>query len=284
MAVLKTGTTNLVADNATTKDGKKRVEPTVVDITSNTLKAGKKSKLDPTEDAWSYSAPPAKGAYSLKVFLAKDAFKQGFFDPQDEDSVFYEGELECKIVSDKPDEDGFTVFGRVSTKIGRGKNISTMAGLLVRMGFKIPDEATPLQLARMLKAAIAKEPVLHNCLCDWSGWSKNDEKVIYTSMDDFPEDEEGNPMHEVTITNKDGGREKIKATLKIREWGTKAKSTIAEAPKAVKASQAATPAPAIRKTKPAPPAPVVVEEEEETVEVAASGDGEEEEITLEEDE
>lgn len=281
MAVLRTETRNQVADNVN-KDGKnKRPEAVVVDITSNQLKAGKKSKLDPTEDAWSYSAPPAKGAYSLKVFLAKEAFKQGFFDPQDEDSVFYEAELECKIVSDKAEEDGFTVFGRVSTKIGRGKNISTMAGLLVKMGFKIPEEVAPLQLARMMKAAIAKEPILHNCLCDWSGWSKNDEKVIYTSMDDFPEDEEGNPMHEVTITNKDGGREKIKATLKIREWGSKAKSVVAstEAPKPASSPKPVSAATTPKSKKQAP----LPEPEEETEQETLMPDKDDEEISLEEE-
>lgn len=285
-----------------------RVEPTTVDLNATGLKAGKRSKLDPTEDAWANSAPPPKGEYTLKVFLAKDGMKMGLIDLKDEDSVFYEAELETKVKHDNPEYDNFTVFSRVSTKIGRGKNISTMAGLINKMGYKLPDEATPLQIAKLLKAAIAKEPVLYNNMLDWSGWSQNDNKVICTSMDDFPEDEEGNPVHEFTITNKDGGREKIQAKLKIRVWGSKKANPVAttagkangkavvedtgEAEEAIQPvsakAKAATPAAApkgLATGKPKPkaqpaPEPDIEEETEEVEEVAAN---EEEELALDED-
>lgn len=285
-----------------------RPELKSVDLNATGLKAGKKSKLDPTEDAWANSAPPPKGEYTLKVYLAKDGMKMGLIKPDDEDSVFYEAELETKIKHDNPEYDNFTVFSRVSTKIGRGKNISTMAGLINKMGYKLPEEATPLQIAKLLKAAIAKEPVLYNNMLDWSGWSQNDNKVICTSMDDFPEDEEGNPVHEFTITNKDGGREKIQARVKIRVWGSKKANPIAagkpngkavvedteeaeEAPanvKPVSAKTGKTAAPAAPKGpstgKPkakAQPEPDIEEETEEVEEVAAATD--EEELALDED-
>lgn len=291
------------AGNVTRTSREERgVEAKPVDLSDASLKQGKKSKLDPTEDAWSRTAPPPKGEdYTLKIFLAKDGMKQGLIDKNDADSIFYEAELECKTVSENPDIDNFTVFGRVSTKIGRGKNISTMAGLINKMGYKLPEEATPLQLAKMLKAAIAKSPILYDCHLDWSGWSKNDNKVVCSSMDDFPQDEEGNPVHQFKISNKDGGKEEITASLKIRVWGNKRKGVTgsvggstgasktakqvvedtgegeeapAPAPKVVKASATAKP-----KAKAKEPEPEVIEEEL----VEGAGEEEEGEIVLDEE-
>lgn len=214
MAVIKT--MNTQTQKANDRDDKTKP----VDLSDNSLKSGVKSKLDPTEDAWSRTAPPPKGDYDIKLFAGgKDAWRQGLIDENDEDSIYYSCNLECKIVSENKEYDGASLFSTVTTRIGRGKHISTMAGLIKKCGYKVPEEATPLEIARLFKKVLAKEPILRGNECDWEGYSKADSKTIFLSMDDFPEDSEGNKRWRVTRTTKDGSREEIVASLRIKLWG-----------------------------------------------------------------
>lgn len=294
MAIITSNNTNSKVDSK----GKKMLEDKVIDLSDASLKSGKKSKLDPTEDAWARTAPPPKGDYNLKLFLAKDGFKANYTDPEDLDTIYYIADLECKIQSNDKEVDGFTVFSKVTTRISRGKNISTLAGLIVKCGYKLPEEATPLELIKMLRKVLATEPILRDCHCDWNAWSKNDQKNIYTSMEDFPEDEEGNKRHQFSISNKDGGREDISASFKIKEWGSKkgkqggttsnASNGSSEGPKQVKRTEVDTgstetvevveeaPKPRARKsqaaTPPPPPVEEVVQQQEEEEELLLSDD------------
>ena len=62
-----------------------------------------------------------------------------------------------------------TVYATVSTRIGRGKTISTAAGLLVKLGYKLDPnkEYTDLQMAKNVVIALKKEPIIPNNWLDW---------------------------------------------------------------------------------------------------------------------
>lgn len=211
----------IVKANQNQTDNEDKNKPVVVDWSNvNALPKGKKSKLDPTEDAWEMSAPPPKGDYDLKLFVSGNS---GWTilnrEPNDDDTAFYSCNMECRIVSEDKDIDNYPVFGTVTTRIGRGKNISTMAAMIRKCGFKCPDEATDLEVAQVFRKVLAKEPILHGCELDWQGWSKEDKKVVFMGMDDFPEDSEGNKKFRVVRTANSGVREEIVAQLKVKTWG-----------------------------------------------------------------
>ncbi len=199
----------------------KKTEAKVVDPFDASLVRGTKSKLDPTEDAWEFSAPPPGGmAYKVQLFPQKDkGFIQDQADPKDADSIFYAVNMECRVT--EPSEyAGIPVFSTVTTKIGRGKNISTMAGLISRLGYKLPDEAEPLQLFQMLAKILRKEPI-GEVVLDWRG-SYQDSKEkwhnVFNSMKDFPKNEDGEYEHVVMHRTVDGEKVQIRAQLNIKEW------------------------------------------------------------------
>src|SRR5574337_452433 len=88
-------------------DGKQKYQPKVVDIMNDkSLAAGTKSKLDPNEDAWEFSAPPVAGDYWIQLHLAKDAVTQHHIDPDDTTSpIYYTIAIEAKTVDCKVKED-----------------------------------------------------------------------------------------------------------------------------------------------------------------------------------
>jgi hypothetical protein len=185
---------------------------------------GASSQLDLKEDAWEFGAPPPRGLYDLKLFPAKECCKWGYIDPKDKTGLFYTINMECKIVSDNTDYDGIPVFGAVTTRIFRGKNISTAAGLLVVLGYKVPNPATDKQLAMYAEAALKKERVAKAEL-DWRGAysykdPKNGQDVwenVFNHFEEFPPDPEkpGMRKHLVTIANKTGGVAEVRAQLRL---------------------------------------------------------------------
>ncbi len=209
----------LQSKNRTADDSKEASKLKAVDLSDKSLKTGVKSKLDPTEDAWEFSAPPDMGRYRLKLFLGKEGFQQGLRDEEDSNSVYYQANLECKIVSDDSETNGYSVFATVTTKIGKRKNISTMAGLVGKCGYKVPTEATDLEIAKLFKAVLAKEPILGAEL-DWeAGYRDGKDWVrVFSSQEDFPEADGGGYEHVCRVTRKDGGKEEVRAQLKIKEW------------------------------------------------------------------
>jgi hypothetical protein len=223
MAVIdtKNKTRNLTSDAADSSTTSSDDQGKVVDIFSQKgLPTGKKVKLDATEDAWAYSAPPPAGPQDIKLFLAKEAVKLMPLDKEkemDDDNSYYSISIEAKIVSDDPSLKNITVFPRVNTIIGRGKNISTAAGLVVKLGYKLPAEASDFEIAKLLCLAIKKEPVT-KVEFEWQGWSKTDKKVVYPNMASFPVDELGNHMHIVEYKCKDKSVEEIRAQLKVDHW------------------------------------------------------------------
>jgi hypothetical protein len=200
--------------------GREVIELVPVDLTQVKL-IGKVSKLDATEDAWEFSAPPDPGAYKFKLFLSKDGFKQGRYDPRDAEVVYYLCGVEAKLVSDNTEIDGFTVFAYFSTRIGRRKNISTMAGMIVKMGYKLPNEASDLQIAKMFSQALKKEPIVEGEL-DWRGAYQESEGKkewinVFRTYAEFPEVDKVR-QHVTMVNDKGGNKHEVRAQATVKRW------------------------------------------------------------------
>ena len=211
MAVLDKKNSQIGKVSDTTDKAEGESKGTVVDVlVDKSLPTGDKVKLDASEDAWEYAAPAPTGRYSLKLFLAKDGVK--LYDDDPNRAAIYGIAIEAKIVNSHGGEfDGSIVFPRVSTAIRRGKNISTAAGLISKLGYKIPAEADHLTIARLMVQALKKE-------LDWKGWSKTDNRNVCNSMEDFPKDETGNPKWQFEYKTSKSTTEDIKAQLNVVHW------------------------------------------------------------------
>ena len=187
--------------------------------------------LNLDEDAWSFGAPPPHDVYSLKCFPGKEFIKIGKVNPKDAKSAIYiVANLECKVVSDNEEYDGTTAFVRLSTRVGRGKNISTMAGFLVKLGYKetlskavAAGKLTDKLVAQYLEAALKKEPVI-KAECDWRGSysftnAKGEEEWVnkFNHYEEFPENPEkpGTKLHTVMVQGKDKENHEVRAQFQV---------------------------------------------------------------------
>lgn len=229
MAVISTKTSqeSRKADTTENEDKKKGFANEGQDIDIFTTKGvfeGDVVELDPTEDAWKRSALPHRGLYFIKSFPPKQRFTV-LRTSDDKQLQWWEVSMESKIVECiDPELDNTTVFPKVSTYIGRGKNLSTAGGWIIRTGYTLPKDGklNHLDVATVTAKIIKQEPV-NLVLIDWSGWSEKDKRVVCKSMIDFPVGPDGLPMDEFTHTANDGTPEQIKATLKVRFWCQKKK-------------------------------------------------------------
>ena len=227
------------------------VAPKTIESLKDLLIEGEEVEMDLEEDAWEFGAPPPKGDYDLKLFLAaKDGYKVGYDTPGDENSMWLQFNLECRIVNSKNGEyDDIPVFTRVNTKFGRGKSISTMAGLIVKLGYKIPNRLAPKKLALYMDAALKKEPVVRAEI-DWRGaysYKDKDGKDVWENVfnryEQFPNDPEkpGSKLFICEVTGKEGRKVEVRAQTQINRFygkgeGGKVKGVVA-APKFVEASK-----------------------------------------------
>lgn len=200
----------------------KQSEGRVVDILQDkNLPAGEKRKHDVSEDAWEYSAPPPAGRYSIKLHPAKDPVIIYDTDRQGNAmNPIYSISIEGEIVNSPGGEyDKVRVFPRVSTAVGRGKNISTAAGLLAKLGFTkaLENELEDKSLAVLVMKALMKE-IVTDVEIDWQGYSKEDKRVAYRGMHKFPQDANGQPQHIVEYITKAKVTEDIKASLEVTHW------------------------------------------------------------------
>jgi hypothetical protein len=203
-------------------------KPVVVTDIAQVKARGRKVTMDLTEDAWSFGAPPAKGHYKLKLFMAKDGTTQRRYDKNSEE-VYYNFALECKVVSEDVDVDGYTIYVYASTRIPKRKNISTAAGMIVKMGYKLPtNELDDVQLAKLFSKAIKNEPVIGVDI-DWRAsydtgkLDKLTGRKVYKNVcnhyEDFPETEDKTSrISEFTHTADDGGKYEIRAQLFVGKW------------------------------------------------------------------
>lgn len=213
-------------------------------------------QYDTDADAYERIAPPPAGRYDLHVTLPEEgAFEQKVTDSGDKYIV---ANLECIIV-DSPNEDanGRRVFGRVSTYLGRGRKISQMAYLLLKMGYpkeKLSGPVTQKELVSKFYKWITKQDrFVKQCLIDWQGWSKNANNgkgaVVFGKMSDFPRDKNGNYEHIVDYKKIGQPSEEITAKLKLKDWGSSA-PTVGKAATATGGSTKA--APVVKKAATAP--------------------------------
>lgn len=191
------------------------------------LPDGPSRTLDLNEDAWSFGAPPPRGIYDLKCLPAKENLKYGLEDAKNPQSIYYTIQMECKIVSDNQDYDGIPVFGGVSTRVYRGKENSTAAGLLTKMGYKVPNPITDKRLAMLVVEALKKERIVKSEI-DWRGaYMYKDPKTgadtwenVFNHYEEFPLDPEkpGLRKHVVTVANKIGGVAEVRAQPRINRF------------------------------------------------------------------
>jgi hypothetical protein len=181
-------------------------------------------QLDLEEDAWEYGAPPPRGVYGLKMFPQKDGTKMGRIDKNDPATTYYMINFEARVISDNEDYNNVPVFGTVSTRVFRGKNISTAAGLLIKAGVKtLPNPITDKKLAQFVEALLKKEVEVKAEL-DWRGQYKStnqktgeDEYIsVFNHYEEFPMDpEKGVRKHLVNVATKQGGQTEVRAQLRI---------------------------------------------------------------------
>lgn len=164
----------------------------VVDLSTFKIE-GETLNMDLTEDAWIFGGPPPKDYYSVKCFLAKDGTKMGLMDKNNPKSVYFYISIECVIQGG--DYDKATLFGGLSTRVYRGKHISTAAAFIKLVGgekFLNGGKLNHLQLATLCEKILKKEPVI-KALVDWRGSYKwTDEKGedhwenSHNKYEDFP--------------------------------------------------------------------------------------------------
>ena|SRR6185312_3184530 len=169
------------------------------------------------DEAFEFAPPPPKGSYDLKPVIAKDGIKVNTKRGN------YLINLECRISSDDRDTDDYPVFAMVSTGIGRGKRLSTCMAFLAKLGIKnLPTKLNDFQQVEWLLKALKQEPTIKKCELDWEAQIKVGEKKYETvckTMDDFPKDADGKPMHEFSIPRAGGIKETVKARMKVVTWG-----------------------------------------------------------------
>jgi hypothetical protein len=216
MAVLDKNKVGKQNSDATESADSKETKGRKVDVLQDkSLPTGEVHKLDAEEDAWAFSAPPKTGRYKIKLFLGKDGVIC-YDDDKDKESG-YSINLEGKIVESEGGEfDNITVFPKVVTFFGRGKSISTAAGLLVKMGYKLPDSADQVTIAKLVVMALKKEPIIDVEL-DWQGWSKLEKRVVYKGMTSFPVGEDNEYQHIVDYKSSKGSEE-IRAQCQVVHW------------------------------------------------------------------
>jgi len=198
----------------------------VVDINDKGLFTGETVELDFTSDAWAFPAPPPMGLYDLKLFPAKDAFKMNLKDENkgwdSPGNVYYSANLECRIVAPGQEWDNTPVFVTVNSMLYRGRELSSMMGVVLLTGAKPKKNSlSDLEQAKIFNQVLKGEPIIRKVLLDWQGYSKNDEKVVCKSMIDFPKNQDGTYSHSFTRVDAQRDKEEIVAQLRVKQWVAK---------------------------------------------------------------
>ncbi len=187
------------------------VEPKTINSLAELVLEGDAVKIDYTEDAWGFGAPAPWDYYKLKLFLDKDGMKYGFEDDKNQKGLYITFKMVGKVM-DEGDYEGSVVYCSVNTRVYRGKNISTMAGLLGKMlkdPKQLPNPITAHKLAETMEKVLKSEPIVAAEI-DWKGsFSYPDPKTkgekdawhnVYKSWKDFPNaEEEGTKQYEVSV-------------------------------------------------------------------------------------
>lgn len=223
------------------EDAKKQEEKVFIDPLAAGLEDGEATTLDTEADAYERLAPPPAGRYDVHVMESDECYEKKFTEAGE---IYYVANLEAKIVNAADENvNGFTVFPRVSTFISKGKTISTMAYVLLKLGYpkeKLTGEITPVMLVKKFcKWIRGADRIAKGCLLDWQGWSQLHEKVVFSKMSDFPANKDGGHDHIVQYKAKGMPTDEVVAKLKLKDWGGKAGQTGGTPGQAGKASKAA---------------------------------------------
>lgn len=201
----------VVDDNIEVKSGRGFPELKTIDINDSSLPDGAEVEMNLDADAWESACPPPDGTYKLKLFEARNAYQMGMTDDKE---VYYVVNLECKIQSDNKDLQDRTVFAKVSTLVSQGKEISTVVGLIRKMGPNLPTKLTPKQQIQLFKRVLGKEPSLY-ATGEWAAWDMDKGAWIAREMKKFPKMENGKGYHHVV---RDSKGNQVTAKWKVVKW------------------------------------------------------------------
>lgn len=186
-----------------------------VNILDPTLPEGLEQELNPEADAWGPIEPPPMGCYPLQLMLAATdpwtlRTRRGM-PKEDPKAAYYNVALECRIT-----EGGYKnvpVYAGGSTILARGREISTIGGLVRKAGYKLRPKLTDRAQAKLFAEILTKTIILW-ADCDWEAWSRSEGRAIKKGMINFPEDPEGG--YTFVILDKDGNE--CPARLRVRRW------------------------------------------------------------------
>jgi hypothetical protein len=166
------------------------------------------------------------GLYDLKLFPAKDCFKMVLRNEtlswDTPGNVYYSASLECRIVAPGQDWDNSPVFTVVNSECYRGRELSSLMGVVLLTGAKPKKSSlSDLEQAKILNQVLKSEPIIRKVLLDWQGYSTNDRKVVCKSMLDFPKNQDGTYSHSFTRIDAQRDKEEIVAQLRVKQWVAK---------------------------------------------------------------
>lgn len=181
---------------------KKKQKEHDIDISAlGKLKRGAAVAVDANSDAWAVTAPPPSGYYAFSPSITKDGIKGIERTEDSPESMFFKVNLELKFHSTDADIAGAVMFANVSTYIGRGKELSTVLGLMLRSNKKpktIPSPITDVDQVLYLQKWLGAQPLVY-AFVDWQVWSKNQQKTLIKGMENFPQDEDGNYLASIEV-------------------------------------------------------------------------------------
>lgn len=189
-----------------------------IDINSlDRLKKGVAVAINQDADAWVAIDPPPAGYFTLVPAITKDGIKGIERTESVPESMFFKINLELKIQHTDREINGSTLFANVSTYIGRGKELSTALGIILKSNKRpkqLPNPISDVEQVILINKWLKNQPLLYG-YCDWQAWSKEQQKVVRKGMENFPQDEEGKYSGTIEVEG-----ESITATMKVVNFVT----------------------------------------------------------------
>jgi hypothetical protein len=204
------------------KDADKAPERKKINPFDKGLESGVEVEINQDADAWASVAPPKGGKpiYRVKLFVPQNTgYDMGYRDEDNQKEPYYNANLECKILDGEFKD--YTIYADVSTRIGRGKEISTAMALMRLAGKDVPKKVTDSLQIKMFAEWIKSEPILW-LRGDWAAWSKVARRNIFTKMEDFPLAADGSTHEHIVNWKTDNGTtEEIIGRFKVKKWFSK---------------------------------------------------------------
>lgn len=188
------------------------------------LPRGAATPIDTKDDPWEAGKPPY-GWFLVKLYPAtNDPYLMGYREYNEdktpkESTVWYMTNNELRIQNKDSEFVGASVFARLSTMVGWGNSISTMAAVIARSKWadKLKPEMAPAEVVALFTAIQKREPAFW-VFVDWKGYSSEDKKNVFPTYDTFPNDGKGGKHNLVIRTAKNGIQEQIRARAEVTAW------------------------------------------------------------------